>query len=107
MAMTELPAAAKRVEAAAQALGLTIEVRTMPASTRTAADAAAAVQASVGQIVKSLVFRGTATGKPYLILASGTNRVNESAMAEALGEPISRPDADFVRTVTGFAIGGV
>ena len=105
--MSELPAAAKRVEAAALALGLTIEVRTMPASTRTAAEAAAAVEASVGQIVKSLVFRGTATGKPYLILASGTNRVNESATAEALGEPISRPDADFVRSVTGFSIGGV
>src|SRR5262245_51540940 len=105
--MTELPAAAKRVVAAARELGLVIEVRTMPASTRTAADAAAAVQSSVGQIVKSLVFRGTATGKAYLILASGTNRVNESSMAEALGESIARPDADFVRSVTGFSIGGV
>jgi prolyl-tRNA editing enzyme YbaK/EbsC (Cys-tRNA(Pro) deacylase) len=56
--MTDLPAAAKRVEAAALAIGLTIEIRTMPASTRTAAEAAAAVQASVGQIVKSLLFKG-------------------------------------------------
>jgi prolyl-tRNA editing enzyme YbaK/EbsC (Cys-tRNA(Pro) deacylase) len=105
--MIELPASAKRVEAAARALGLRIEVRTMPASTRTAAEAAAAVEASVGQIVKSLIFRGSMTGKAHLILVSGTNRVHEAAMAERLGEPITRPDADFVRTATGFAIGGV
>ena len=105
--MTELPAAAKRVEAAALALGLSIDVRTMPASTRTAAEAAAAVQASVGQIVKSLIFKGKTTEKPYLILASGTNRVNEPAVAEMFGEPITRPDAGFVREATGFAIGGV
>jgi prolyl-tRNA editing enzyme YbaK/EbsC (Cys-tRNA(Pro) deacylase) len=105
--MTELPAAAQRVEAAAVALGLTIEIRSMPASTRTAAEAAAAVAASVGQIVKSLVFKGKSSGKPYLFLVSGTNRVNEPSMAQALGEPITRPDADFVREATGFAIGGV
>src|SRR4051812_43124747 len=95
--MTELPAAAKRVEAAALALGLSIEVRTMPASTRTAAEAAAAVQARVGQIVKSLIFRGKSSETPFLILASGTNRVSEPAMAELFGEAIARPDADFVR----------
>jgi prolyl-tRNA editing enzyme YbaK/EbsC (Cys-tRNA(Pro) deacylase) len=103
----ELPAAAKRVEAAALAAGLTIEVRTMPASTRTAAEAAAAVEAGVGQIVKSLIFKGKATGRPYLFLVSGTNRVNEQAVAETLGEPITRPDAEFVRAETGFAIGGI
>jgi prolyl-tRNA editing enzyme YbaK/EbsC (Cys-tRNA(Pro) deacylase) len=105
--MTELPAAAKRVEAAALALGLSIEIRTMPASTRTAAEAAAAVQASVGQIVKSLIFKGKTSARPYLILASGTNRVNEPAVARTLGEAITRPDATFVRDATGFAIGGV
>jgi len=105
--MTELPAAAKRVEGAARALGLAIEIRTMPASTRTAAEAAAAVGASVGQIVKSLVFRGEVTGKAHLLLVSGTNRVHEPAMPAVLGEAITRPDADFVRATTGFAIGGV
>jgi prolyl-tRNA editing enzyme YbaK/EbsC (Cys-tRNA(Pro) deacylase) len=105
--MIELSAAAKRVEAAAHALGLDIAVRTMPGSTRTAAEAAAAVQASVGQIVKSLVFKGNTTGKPHLILVSGSNRVREPAMAALLGEPITRPDAEFVRAATGFAIGGV
>ena len=75
------------------------------ASTRTAADAA--VQASVGQIVKSLVFRGKTTGKPHLILVSGGNRVHEPATAAVLGEPITRPNAEFVRAATGFAIGSV
>jgi prolyl-tRNA editing enzyme YbaK/EbsC (Cys-tRNA(Pro) deacylase) len=105
--MTDLPAAAKRVMAAARGLGLVIEIRTMPASTRTAAEAAAALGASVGQIVKSLVFRGEATGKAHLILVSGTNRVHEAAMPAVLGEAITRPNADFVRAATGFAIGGV
>jgi prolyl-tRNA editing enzyme YbaK/EbsC (Cys-tRNA(Pro) deacylase) len=105
--MTELPPAAKRVEAAARTLGLEIEIRTMPASTRTAAEAAQAVAASVGQIVKSLVFKGETTGKAHLILVSGTNRVQEPAMSEILGEPITRPDAAFVRATTGYAIGGV
>jgi prolyl-tRNA editing enzyme YbaK/EbsC (Cys-tRNA(Pro) deacylase) len=105
--MTELPAAAQRVEAAARGLGLAIAIRTMPASTRTAAEAAAAVGASVGQIVKSLVFRGETSGKAHLILASGSNRVDEPLAAAAIGEAIMRPDARFVREATGFAIGGV
>jgi prolyl-tRNA editing enzyme YbaK/EbsC (Cys-tRNA(Pro) deacylase) len=105
--MSALPAAVRRVEAAAQILGLQIEVRTMPASTRTAVEAAAAVQAKVGQIVKSLVFKGKTTGSPQLILVSGTNRVHEPSMPEMIGEAIVRADADFVRATTGFAIGGV
>ncbi|CAN5464775.1 hypothetical protein BH10PSE7_BH10PSE7_43300 [soil metagenome] len=79
----------------------------MPASTRTADDAAKACGCSVGQIVKSLVFRGRDTGKPYLLLISGANRVDEKAAAAILGEGLVRPDADYVRAVTGFAIGGI
>ncbi len=105
--VTGLSAATLRVATAARALGLDIEIRTMPASTRTAAEAAAAVATSLGQIVKSLVFKGESTGMPYLILASGANRVREPAMPGVLGESITRPDADFVRAATGFAIGGV
>src|SRR5258708_32971942 len=77
------------------------------ASTRTAAEAAAGVQASVGRIVKPLACRREPTGKQHLFLVSGSNRVHEPAMAAMLGEPISRPDAEFVRAATGFAIGGV
>ncbi len=105
--MTELPAAARRVQDAAERLGLAISVTIMPDSTRTAAEAAAACDCTVSQIVKSLIFKGKETDQPYLFLVSGTNRVDEKAMAETIGEEIVRPDADFVRNATGFAIGGI
>lgn len=73
--------------------------REFPAGTRTAQDAAAAIGCTVGQIVKSLVFvRGDA---PVLVLCSGANTVD----AQRLG--LHKADADLVRRVTGFAIGGV
>lgn len=106
-ASTDLPASAQRVQAAAQRLGLEIAVREMPASTRTAEEAAAACGVTVGQIVKSLVFAGAESGTCYLFLVSGVNRVNETKAAATLGEPIVRPDAAKVRTATGYAIGGV
>jgi prolyl-tRNA editing enzyme YbaK/EbsC (Cys-tRNA(Pro) deacylase) len=103
----ELSSSAQRVQAALQALGLELNVIEMPASTRTAPDAAAAVGCTLGQIVKSLVFKAHHSGKAILITASGANRVNESAVAAILGEPIGKADADFVRLQTGFVIGGV
>ena len=105
--MSDLQEASKRVAAAAQALGLDIGVRALAASTRTAEEAAAACGCAVGQIVKSLVFRGAASGKPYLLLVSGANRVDEAGVASAIGEGLVRPDARFVRDATGFAIGGI
>jgi len=105
--MTPLPAAAKQVQEAADRLGLAVTVREMPDSTRTAAEAAAACGCTVGQIVKSLIFKGKDSGRAYLLLVSGDNRVNEKAVAQTIGEAIVRPDADFVRTATGFAIGGI
>lgn len=107
MTMSELPPSAQKVHDAAAALGLDIAVREMPDSTRTAEKAAAAVGVTVGQIVKSLVFMGATSGKPYLLLVSGTNRVNEAGVAAHLGEALRRPDADAVRALTGFAIGGI
>jgi prolyl-tRNA editing enzyme YbaK/EbsC (Cys-tRNA(Pro) deacylase) len=103
--MTTLPAAAARVQAAAEALGLAIQVRLMPDSTRTATEAACGC--AVGQIVKSLIFQGKDTGRPLLLLVSGANRVNEKGVAVTIGEQLARPDADFARVVTGFAIGGI
>jgi prolyl-tRNA editing enzyme YbaK/EbsC (Cys-tRNA(Pro) deacylase) len=79
----------------------------MPASTRTADEAAAACGVRVGQIVKSLLFLGAESGRPYLLLASGANRVDEQGVAAELGEPLVRPKAEAVRTLSGFAIGGV
>jgi prolyl-tRNA editing enzyme YbaK/EbsC (Cys-tRNA(Pro) deacylase) len=105
--MNPLPSAAAKVQTAADALGLAISVRLMPDSTRTAAEAAAACGCAVGQIVKSLIFKGKDTGQPLLLLVSGANRVNEKGVAAAVGEQLVRPDADFVRVATGFAIGGI
>jgi prolyl-tRNA editing enzyme YbaK/EbsC (Cys-tRNA(Pro) deacylase) len=105
--MDELKPAAQRVQAAIDAKGLSGKVRHMPQSTRTAEEAAAACGCAVAQIVKSLVFRGAQSGKPYLLLVSGANRVDEKAVAKHLGEALKRPDADYVRGVTGFAIGGI
>lgn len=107
MTAAELPASAQKVQDAARAAGLDIAVTEMAASTRTAEDAAAACGCAVGQIVKSLVFRGAESGKPYLMLVSGPNRLNEKAVGEFVGEALVRPDAAYVREVTGFAIGGV
>lgn len=76
-------------------------------STRTAQEAADRAGCTLGQITKSLIFRGRDSGKPILVLTSGANRVNEKRIAEYAGEHIIRADADFVRAVTGFAIGGV
>jgi len=100
------PSAAK-VQDAARRLALAIEVREMAESTRTAEEAAAACGVAVGQIVKSLVFSGAQSGRPYLLLVSGTNRVDEKGVAAHLGETLRRPDAKVVRELTGYAIGGI
>ena len=105
--MNDLPPSAATVQKAAEAMGLNVAVRIMPASTRTVAEAAAACGCPEGAIVKSLIFMGKQTGRPYLLLVSGANRVDEKKAAETLGEPLMRADARFVRTVTGYAIGGI
>jgi prolyl-tRNA editing enzyme YbaK/EbsC (Cys-tRNA(Pro) deacylase) len=88
-----------RVTAVLRAAGVAAEIREVPAGTRTAPEAAAAVGCEVGQICKSLVFR--VGDEPLLVLASGTNRVDESRFGAVMA------DARFVRDQTGFAIGGV
>lgn len=98
---------AQHVENWLAARGLPGRVREMTASTRTSAEAAAVIGCGVAQIAKSLVFRGRDSGAPLLVIVSGINRVNEKKLARLVGERVSRPDADYVRAVTGFAIGGV
>jgi prolyl-tRNA editing enzyme YbaK/EbsC (Cys-tRNA(Pro) deacylase) len=102
-----LSASAKKVQDALTVLGMTLQVVELPASTRTAVEAAQAVGCQVGQIVKSLVFRGLHSQQPVLVIASGSNRVNETRLGELLGEPVGKADAEYVRQHTGFAIGGV
>ncbi|MAB00646.1 MAG: hypothetical protein CMN87_01780 [Stappia sp.] len=96
-----------RVREAASAAGLSIEIVEMPASTRSAADAAAACGCSVAEIVKSLVFLGATSDDVLLLLVAGDNRVDEEAVAARIGEPLVRPNGRLVRERTGFAIGGV
>jgi Cys-tRNA(Pro) deacylase len=87
-------------------LGPDFQVLEFETSTRTSEDAAAAVGCTVAEIAKSLIFRA-ADGRPVLVIASGANRVDEKKVRALLGQKIERADADFVRTATGYAIGGV
>lgn len=102
-----LAPSAQKVEDWLAARGLRGRVTEMPDSTRTSVEAAAAIGCTVAQIAKSLLFRGRDTGRPVLVIASGINRVDETKVAGLLGERITRPDADYVRSATGYVIGGV
>jgi prolyl-tRNA editing enzyme YbaK/EbsC (Cys-tRNA(Pro) deacylase) len=93
---------AKKVADRLRDRGLAVDVQELDSSTRTAADAAAAVGVTVGQIVKSLVFTDGAEG-PFLVLCAGDRRVDTTAF----GDGIRPATADEVRAATGFAIGGV
>ena len=104
---SELTASAQRVQDALTAHGVDCRVVELAASTRTAQEAAEAVGCEVGQIVKSLIFRGKQSGRAVLVLASGANRVDEQKLRALLGEQVTKPNADFVRAQTGYAIGGV
>lgn len=102
-----LKPSAQRVQDVLQERGFTNQVIELADSARTAAEAATAMGCEVGQIAKSLIFQGKASGAPILIIASGANRVNEKRVAAHLREKLTKPDADFVREQTGFAIGGI
>ena len=96
-----------RVRDALNRLGHSFEIREFASSTRTSADAAAAIGCEVGQIAKSLVFRLEKSGAAILVIASGSNRVDLGKLEAHLGERVGRAEAAFVREATGFAIGGV
>lgn len=105
--MAEISSGVQRVQEALDQSGLSLEVVELPQSTRTAQEAADAVGCQLGQIVKSLVFRGSDSETPYLVLVSGPNRADLERVSQLVGEPIQMGDPDFVREVTGFSIGGV
>ena len=105
--MGSLSASAQRVQDALAAQGFSLQILELERPTRSAAEAAAALGCQVGQIAKSLVFRGAHSGAFVLVIASGANRVDEGAVATLVGEPIAKADAEFGRARTGFAIGGV
>jgi len=105
--MQTLSSSAQKIQDLLNSLEYSYIVIEHAESTRTAQEAADRAGCELGQIVKSLIFRGKTSGKPILVLTSGANRVDEKRIAEYAGEPIGRAEADFVRTVTGYAIGGV
>jgi len=98
---------AQRIQDLLVSLGYDYTVIEHAESTRTALEAAERAGCELGQIVKSLIFKGRQSGRPILVLTSGANRVNEKRIREYAGEGIGKADADFVRAVTGYAIGGV
>jgi prolyl-tRNA editing enzyme YbaK/EbsC (Cys-tRNA(Pro) deacylase) len=102
-----LSSSAQKIQNLLDSLGYEYHVIEHAESTRTAQEAAERAGCELGQIVKSLVFRGKQSGKPILVLTSGANRVDEERISEYAGESIGRADADFVRIATGFAIGGI
>jgi len=105
--MSTLSPTAQKFQDLLTSLGYEYQVIEHAESTRTAQEAADRAGCEVGQIVKSLIFKGKQSGKPILVLTSGANRVDEKRIREYAGEGIGKADADFVRAVTGFAIGGV
>jgi prolyl-tRNA editing enzyme YbaK/EbsC (Cys-tRNA(Pro) deacylase) len=92
---------AQRLQQRLHDLGLDVEIQELSDSTRTAQEAADAVGADVGQIVKSLVF--VADDGPVLCLCAGDRRVD----TDKLGNGVRQARGDEVRDATGFAIGGV
>ena len=103
----ELSSSARRVQEILKASGKNYVVEELPESTRTAKEAAQTIGCEVGQIVKSIVFMASMTRRGILVIASGINRINETSISSIIEEPIVKADSDFVRNVTGYAIGGV
>jgi prolyl-tRNA editing enzyme YbaK/EbsC (Cys-tRNA(Pro) deacylase) len=102
-----LSPSAQKIQDLLNKLGYSYTVIEHTESTRTAQEAAERAGCELGQIVKSMIFKGKESGKPILVLTSGANRVDEKRISGYVGESIGRADADFVRAATGFAIGGV
>ena len=105
--MSTLSPSAQKIQDLLNSLGYSYTVIEHAESTRTAQEAADRAGCELGQIVKSLIFMGKESKKPILVLTSGANRVDEKLISQYAGESIGRADANFVRDVTGFAIGGV
>ncbi len=105
--MSALPPSAQKVQQALQALGYPNRVLQVTQSARTAAEAAQVLGCDVAQIAKSLIFRTRKSKRPILVIASGAHRVDEKKLRALVGEKIGKADADFVREVTGYVIGGV
>lgn len=105
-ALSQLPESARRVAELLEALGHPHPVVLLPQSGKTSAQAAAALGCQVAEIAKSIVFRRLADDAPVMVIASGSNRVDERKVAHLVG-PIGKADAGFVKERVGYSIGGV
>ena len=97
----------ERVRDALSRAGLKPAIVELPGAARTAKAAAEYLGCEIAQIANSLVFRAEASGSALLVMSSGAKRVDVARLAALVGEPVGKADADFVRSQTGFAIGGV
>lgn len=102
----ERPEGFRRVEAELARLGHARAPMFLEVAARTSQEAADALGVAVGQIAKSVIFRRKADDVAVLVVTSGDRRVDEKKVAALVG-PVGRADADFVKTRTGFTIGGV
>src|SRR5699024_6975041 len=105
--MHTLKNGAKSFQEQLKQLGYANQVIELPDSTRTAKEAAEAVGCDVSHIAKSIIFRLASSDKPLLVVASGTNRINEKQIEAYLDDRLRKADADFVRKRNGYVIGGV
>lgn len=87
--------------------GIDARIVELPGAARTARAAADFLGCDVAQIANSLVFRAQASDRPVLVMSCGAQRVDTAKLAHAVGEPMAKADAQFVRQHTGFVIGGV
>jgi prolyl-tRNA editing enzyme YbaK/EbsC (Cys-tRNA(Pro) deacylase) len=101
-----LPEGVQRVAQALQARNHAHQPLMLDDACRTAQQAADVLGVAVGQIAKSIIFRRKSDEAAVLVITSGDRRVDEKKVATLVG-PIGRADADFVKTRTGFSIGGV
>ncbi len=106
-ASESLPPSVQKVQRALHDAGVDVAVVMLADAARTSQQAADALGIEIGQIAKSLVFRARDSGRAVLVIASGSNRVDEHKVAALIGEKIERATPDFVRERTGYAIGGI
>jgi prolyl-tRNA editing enzyme YbaK/EbsC (Cys-tRNA(Pro) deacylase)/predicted Fe-S protein YdhL (DUF1289 family) len=108
--LVALPEGVQKVAAWLEARGHPHAPVMLDDAARTARQAADALGVELGQIAKSIVFRRKSDDVAVLVVTSGDRRVDERRL-EALvcpdGKRIGRADAAFVKTKTGFSIGGV
>ncbi|KAF3996789.1 YbaK/EbsC family protein [Glaciimonas immobilis] len=103
---TIIPDSARRVADLLAAMGHDKLVVMLPASGKTSAEAAAGLGCSVAEIAKSIVFRRLSDDAAVMVVASGSNRVDEAKVAAIVGA-LGKADARFVKERIGYAIGGV